>query len=161
MNPLVVAAVALFVLARRASASDVVHERPLEVDMSSAERIATLAADVAEKARELLLRAPSALGRSLVVTEGRRTQSRQDALWCQGRPGDAACSGADTAGPQVTWTRRSQHLTGRAFDVAFLVNGRPSWDESHPWEALGALGESLGLTWGGRWQQRDRPHFEA
>jgi soluble lytic murein transglycosylase-like protein len=44
--------------------------------------------------------------------------------------------------------------------VVPLTDGQPDWNSPH-WERLGELGESLGLTWGGRWNTRtDRPHFE-
>ena len=35
------------------------------------------------------------------------------------------------------------------------------WDASaQVWQTIGALGEKLGLRWGGRWKQRDMGHFE-
>lgn len=60
-----------------------------------------------------------------------------------------------------------------AYDIAFLVEGElvapkpgpdnDSWDG--PWELAGALGEEVGLEWGGRWRTAtfpdgDRPHFQ-
>jgi len=55
---------------------------------------------------------------------------------------------------------QSKHLIGQAFDVDVHGYGRdqiPIW-----WfEQLGALGEYLGLRWGGRWTGfRDYGHFE-
>lgn len=56
-------------------------------------------------------------------------------------------------------TTRSKHLTGQAFDVDIHGIGRdqvPLWF----WQALGDLGEYLGLEWGGRWTDfRDYGHF--
>lgn len=35
------------------------------------------------------------------------------------------------------------------------------WDADSPvWDKIGAIGEKLGLRWGGRWQKRDMGHFE-
>lgn len=47
-------------------------------------------------------------GHDATVSETYRTQSRQNALYAQGR---------QTAGPVVTWTRNSKHTQGRAVDV--------------------------------------------
>ena len=55
---------------------------------------------------------------------------------------------------------------GLAFDVALLDSGgRPAWPTDDAglarWERVGALGEALGLVWGGRWRSPDWPHFQA
>lgn len=35
------------------------------------------------------------------------------------------------------------------------------WDGNDPvWKILGEIGESLGLKWGGRWETKDKAHFE-
>lgn len=47
-------------------------------------------------------------GHSVTVEETYRSQTRQNALYAQGR---------DTAGPVVTWTKNSKHTQGRAVDV--------------------------------------------
>lgn len=67
----------------------------------------------------------------------------------------------------VSWTTRSKHLDGLAIDVCpflqYQLNGpdKLQWDAADPvWQRLGAIGEKLGLRWGGRWQQRDMGHFE-
>ena len=79
----------------------------------------------------------------------------------------------------VTWTLVSNHIVhledtdatndkSRAFDIAFLKDGKLVYDikvvakkeDLDSWEKLGALGESCGLTWGGRWKKPDRPHFQ-
>lgn len=67
----------------------------------------------------------------------------------------------------VSWTKRSKHLTGRAIDLALYqtwqLHGpdKLMWDPNDPaWLTIGEIGESLGLTWGGRWKQRDLGHFE-
>lgn len=67
----------------------------------------------------------------------------------------------------VSWTPRSKHLTGDAIDICpyaiYDVNGpdKLEWNAGHPiWPKVGAIGESLGLRWGGRWKQKDMGHFE-
>lgn len=68
----------------------------------------------------------------------------------------------------VSWTTRSKHLVGDAIDICpyavWNANGpdKLSWDASDPnWARLGAIGESIGLKWGGRWTKTpDYGHFE-
>jgi peptidoglycan L-alanyl-D-glutamate endopeptidase CwlK len=68
----------------------------------------------------------------------------------------------------VSWTEKSLHLPqpdcgkSHAIDIAPRhLMALKNWAPEHPdWEKLGALGESLGFDWGGRWKQRDCPHFE-
>lgn len=117
-------------------------------------RIATLVPDLRPRAVALIQAALEA-GIRLAVTEGRRTPGRQATLYAQGRT---------TPGPIVTWTLKSKHLDGLAFDVGVLdEDGALTWpDDDALWERIGALGEAQGLKWGGRWtRSRDRPHFEG
>lgn len=71
---------------------------------------------------------------------------------------------ADCVKRGVSWTMKSKHLTGDAIDLApRCLLSEKNWAPYSPlWECLGAMGESLGLTWGGRWKGKkcDRPHFE-
>lgn len=67
----------------------------------------------------------------------------------------------------VSWTTRSKHLDGLAIDICpydvFNLHGpdKVQWDASDPiWNRIGAIGEGLGLRWGGRWKQKDMGHFE-
>ncbi len=90
------------------------------------------------------------LGVELVVTEGYRTQAAQDQLYDQGRT---------RPGRIVTWTRTSKHTEGRAFDIT-VRDLSPDQVPRSVWYAIGEIGEALGLKWGGRWRQRDMPHFE-
>lgn len=67
----------------------------------------------------------------------------------------------------VSWTTRSKHLDGDAIDIApfetYALHGadKIKWDASDTiWKRLGAIGESLGLRWGGRWTIPDLGHFE-
>ena len=67
----------------------------------------------------------------------------------------------------TSWTTHSKHLDGDAIDIApleqYVLHGRKKieWDGSDPvWARIGALGEAIGLRWGGRWTVRDMGHFE-
>jgi len=83
-------------------------------------------------------------GVPLQITSTLRTQSEQARLVRVGLSG----------------TLKSKHLQGQAFDVDIHGWGRdevPLWW----WEELGALGEALGLRWGGGFSNlRDYGHFE-
>lgn len=70
----------------------------------------------------------------------------------------------------VSWTNNSKHLPqppeglSEAIDLApRAVMSLKNWAPNSPlWDQLGALGEGLGLRWGGRWPgtRRDPGHFE-
>jgi peptidoglycan L-alanyl-D-glutamate endopeptidase CwlK len=95
------------------------------------------------------------------VVQGNRTQAEQNALYEQGRT---------KPGKVVTWTRKSNHIGGRAVDLAPFVKGKIEWDDNGKlglWpkianamqQAANELGVKIG--WGGNWQKtKDRPHFE-
>lgn len=121
-----------------------------------------------------LVERAAALGHPLVIVQTYRSALEQAALYAKGRtrPGEpchhwwppfvravGTCRthpfGAvvTNAPPGSSW-----HEARRAFDVAFGVAATITW--SGPWEQIGQLGESLGLSWGGRWRSPDRPHFE-
>jgi peptidoglycan LD-endopeptidase CwlK len=95
-----------------------------------------------------------------ILTSTYRTQAEQDELWKRGR-----------SLPQfkkVTWTRYSRHTDREAFDIAVVMNGRPTWDmkvsanynDVGDYYEAGEIGESLGLVWGGRFSNPDYCHFE-
>lgn len=98
-------------------------------------------------------------GVPFMVTSTYRSQEEQDALYAQGR---------SAPGKVVTWTRHSRHTSRRAFDIAVLSHGKPTWDtkvdvdgDSVPdYVEAGRLGEKAGLTWGGRWKKPDYAHFQ-
>ena len=129
------------------------------VDAVSAERLATVVPALASRV-ERLMHALWWLGLPVRVTQARRTDAEQHALWQQGRetPGDTVtdCDG---------YTRRSKHQDGRAIDFVWKTPDRGvTWDG--PWELLGQMAEQLGLKWGGRFRKPngqpkpDRPHVE-
>lgn len=105
-------------------------------------------------------------GLPAVVVEGYRSQARQAALFAKGQLKNDLLSPVtllSDAARAVTMTLNSKHTARLAWDTAFLVNGRITWDVPNDWwDYLGEVGESYGLRWGGRWKRlRDRPHLEV
>ena len=73
----------------------------------------------------------------------------------------------------VSWTKDSRHLPQPATGLSDAIDIAPyliyqahgpdklNWDAEDPiWQKIGAIGERLGLRWGGRWKRRDMGHFE-
>lgn len=92
-------------------------------------------------------------GYQMVLLEGYRSPERQAMLAAKG-------SHVTMAGAY-----QSYHQFGMAADSAFMRNGRVVISEKDPWAMrgyalYGQVAESLGLTWGGRWQMRDLGHVE-
>jgi peptidoglycan L-alanyl-D-glutamate endopeptidase CwlK len=108
--------------------------------------------DLQPKAQKLIELA-KAKGIDIVISQTLRTEDEQQALYAQGRtkPGNIVT--------RVTYPY-SLHCWGVAFDVAVIINKQASWIAAH-FDVVGPIGESLGLKWGGRWQNfPDKPHFE-
>ena len=112
---------------------------------------------VAAKARDLVARC-QAEGIDLLVTSTYRDQESQAKLYAQGRT---------APGRIVTNAKPGQsfHNWRVAFDVVPLRHGKPIWDTSGTnrllWQQIGALGESVGLEWAGRWPKfRELAHFQ-
>lgn len=97
------------------------------------------------------LQAAKSQGLNVGVHQALRTWQQQDALYAQGRT---------KPGKRVTKARggESWHNYGLAVDVVFKNEKGWSWDDSHPWNKLGEIGEEIGLKWGASFG--DRPHFE-
>jgi peptidoglycan L-alanyl-D-glutamate endopeptidase CwlK len=113
-----------------------------------------------------------------MVTSTLRSPAEQAALYAQGRKPLADVNAlraeagmapiSEGRNRVVTHARTSVHEFGLAFDVALLKNGMPHWDSSADlnsdnvadYAETGAIGESLGLIWGGRFRNRDLCHFE-
>ena len=98
-------------------------------------------------------------GVEVIIDQTLRTFAEQDALYAQGRT---------APGNIVTYAKGGQswHNFGRAFDAVPLRqdrSGRVWWDAPMDvWLTMGATGERLGLTWGGRWPKpkTDIDHWE-
>jgi hypothetical protein len=115
-----------------------------------------------------------AAGVKPVVIETHRDLATQMAYYSRGRmaPPDAIAlycaaglwkiSEAEAA-RQITWTLDSKHLRGEAIDIAPMRKGQVWWlAPEEIWERMGQIGESHGMTWGGRWAapKTDKPHYE-
>jgi peptidoglycan L-alanyl-D-glutamate endopeptidase CwlK len=84
------------------------------------------------------------------ITEGLRTRERQKELFDAGK----------------SQTMNSRHLTGKAVDIAVLVDGKVTWDFKY-YQGVAdhikkiAKDMKIDLVWGGDWQSfKDGPHFE-
>jgi peptidoglycan L-alanyl-D-glutamate endopeptidase CwlK len=94
----------------------------------------------------------------ILITSTYRDGESQTALYAQGRtkPGNIVTNAK--AG-------QSFHNWKCAFDVVPLRNGKPVWGTNGKdlelWNKVGAIGESVGLEWAGRWKRfREFPHFQ-
>ncbi len=101
-------------------------------------------------AMELLARCVEQ-GFAVQIINTRRTAAEQAANVAAGR----------------SWVTHSLHEDGLAMDICpyeqYLEAGddKLQWEAADPiWQKLGAIGEALGLTWGGRWTQKDLGHFQ-
>jgi hypothetical protein len=123
------------------------------------QRLSQLHPIVAARGRSLIDLAAHA-GFAVLVTQGLRSWKEQDALYARGRktpPIGKAYIVTNAKGGQ------SWHNFGLAFDLVVLDSmGKATWDLKHPgWKAVGALGKSVGLEWGGDWKSlKDYPHFQ-
>lgn len=99
---------------------------------------------------EIVLRASNLSSVPFVVTEGIRTTLRQAELVARGS----------------SKTMASKHITGRAIDVAAVVDGKVTWEWKYYAQiaiAFKKAAAELGirLVWGGDWKYfKDGPHFE-
>jgi peptidoglycan L-alanyl-D-glutamate endopeptidase CwlK len=86
-----------------------------------------------------------------ILTCTTRTQVDQDALWTKGRT---------TPGAIVTWTLKSKHIEGKAFDIAILKDGKITW-ATNDYKPAVEIGRRVGLDCGGDWfKTKDWPHFQ-
>jgi peptidoglycan L-alanyl-D-glutamate endopeptidase CwlK len=123
------------------------------IDERSARNIATLRPEVRPLA-EKLIETAKAQGINAKVIGGTRTYDEQDELYAQGR---------SKPGKIVTKAKGGQswHNFGMAFDIGiFSADGKTYYGESEAYQAVGKIGEALGLEWGGSWAGFvDEPHF--
>jgi peptidoglycan L-alanyl-D-glutamate endopeptidase CwlK len=109
-----------------------------------------------EDLAKVVRRAAEITEQPFCVTQGLRTLQQQRDLYAQGRT---------KPGKIVTWTMNSQHLSGRAVDLAAIDGKKILWDEKlYPTIAKAMLHAAAELhvpiTWGGTWKNKDLPHFE-
>lgn len=126
----------------------------MAVDERSEKNIATLRSEVQPLARKLIETALSQ-GICAKVIGGTRTYAEQNELYAQGR---------SKPGLVVTKAKGGQswHNFGMAFDIGiFSGDGKKYFGESEAYAVCGAIGEALGLEWGGSWSGfKDEPHFQ-
>jgi peptidoglycan L-alanyl-D-glutamate endopeptidase CwlK len=122
--------------------------------------------DLAKKIQQIL-EAMASLGHPMMVTDGVRTTTAQQALYAQGRtkPGKIVTY-ADGVVKKSNHQAKSDGF-GHAVDCCFAVDvdgdgpDDPSWDVTHPWRLYGEMAVTLGLEWGGNWAKLvDKPHVE-
>jgi hypothetical protein len=88
-------------------------------------------------------------GIDLAVVETYRTRAKQAEYKSMGKRYTRTGAGS------------SKHQYGLAVDLVPIVNGQPQWHNLQLWRKVGAIGERLGLRWGGRWRSPFDPgHFE-
>ncbi len=88
-------------------------------------------------------------GIEIAVVETYRTHAKQNEYTAMGRRYTRAKAG------------HSKHQYGLAVDIVALKDSVPQWNNIALWKKIGAMGEKLGLRWGGRWRRPfDPAHFE-
>ena len=111
--------------------------------MINSRKIEDLLPIVAAKATAFVA-ACRAAGIDVLITSTYRDHESQNALYAQGRT---------TPGRRVTNAKAGQswHNHRCAFDFVPIVNGKAMWDDTRTFRRCGAIAESLGLQWAGRW----------
>ena len=101
------------------------------------------------------LSAAEAAGYRVLITSTFRDAESQTALYAQGRT---------KPGGKVTNAKAGQswHNFRCAFDFCPLTEGGAAdWNNSQAFSALGSIGQSVGLEWGGAWVSfKDTPHLQ-
>ena len=125
----------------------------MAVDERSAKNIATLKPEVQPLARKLI---ETAVEQGIIakVISGHRSYEEQNELYAQGR---------SKPGQIVTKAKGGQswHNFGMAFDIGIFGSDGAYFGESEAYAVCGAIGEALGLEWGGSWASfQDEPHFQ-
>jgi hypothetical protein len=107
-------------------------------------------------------------GVSYFISEGGRSLLTQCLYALQGRLADIpqsdlewACKEAEVRPPDkqiITWTLKSNHLSGNAVDIVPVKDGKIDWNNQD--ERIVSAMKNAGFTWGGDWEKADKPHFE-
>lgn len=96
-----------------------------------------------------LIRVCRTKGIQLAIVESYRTHTKQNEYKSMGRKYTRSRAG------------NSKHQYGLAVDVVPMIDSVAQWRNIKLWRKVGALGERLGLRWGGRWRHLFDPgHFE-
>jgi peptidoglycan L-alanyl-D-glutamate endopeptidase CwlK len=86
-----------------------------------------------------------AAGIDVLITSTYRDHESQNALYAQGRTAPGARATNAKGG-------QSWHNHRCAFDFVPIVNGKAMWNDARTFKRCGAIAESLGLEWAGRWK---------
>lgn len=98
---------------------------------------------------EELIKICHSKGIEIAVVESYRTVAKQNEYKHMGKAFTRSTGG------------RSKHQYGLAVDVVPMVDSIAQWHNAALWKKVGAVGEKLGLRWGGRWRRPYDPgHFE-
>lgn len=112
----------------------------------SKERLSGVHPDLVKVLEEAIKESPL----DFSITEGLRTKERQKELFDAGK----------------SQTMNSRHITGKAVDIAVLVDGKVTWDFKYYQVAADHIKKiakdmKIDIVWGGDWQSfKDGPHFE-
>ena len=117
-------------------------------------------------------------GIDILITCTWRSPAEQDALYAIGRtkPGRHVTN-ARAGESSHNVVDQMQRPAAQAFDVVPIRNGKLIWgtsgdgidqdptdddtDDLELWQRIGAIGETVGLEWAGRWtRMREFPHFQ-
>jgi D-alanyl-D-alanine carboxypeptidase len=97
----------------------------------------------------LLISTCNSKGIDLAIVESYRTHTKQNEYKSMGKKYTRSGGG------------HSKHQYGLAVDVVPVIDSVAQWDNIKLWRKVGAIGEQLGLRWGGRWRNPYDPgHFE-
>ena len=120
--------------------------------MSVSETVRDIGAltEKAQVACKLFMEECKKRGLNVLITETYRSRERQNYLYEQGR---------SRPGKVVTWTKKSRHTSGRAWDICKNKKGA-EYSDSGFFKECGRVARELGITWGGEWKTPDTPHFE-
>jgi peptidoglycan LD-endopeptidase CwlK len=105
---------------------------------------------VNDKLVKIVRRASELSELPFIVTEGMRSVERQKVLMAKG----------------ASRTMNSKHLTGRAVDLAPILEGEVRWDWPLFYKLADAMKQAakelnVAIVWGGDWKTfKDGPHFE-
>ncbi len=134
--------------------------------MATVNLVVALHQKVAEAAQKTIAETKNR-GIIVAVHSGLRTAEEQEKLYAKGRTivNPDGKSAARPMGNIITNARayESWHSFGLAVDIVFKTDkGGWTWAKTpEEWGKLGAVGESFGLEWGGRWKKfPDVPHFQ-
>lgn len=111
--------------------------------MINSRELSDLHPRVREKAKAFVAACKKA-GIDVLITSTYRDNESQAELYAQGRT---------KPGKRVTNAKagESYHNYRLAFDFVPIVNGKCQWGDDKLFARVGAIGESVGLEWAGRW----------